>query len=230
MVGTELIVAYPGVRLADGVWATHGHYLDAHSAAPTVECAATALVSRLRRRSPATAATPADYEAVLSPSYRLYFAIAQRRRLERAADAGKALIRMTERGLGVRGGGSAPPRARLPGKARYGTVPGEISRPGVLPLTAVLARLGIEAEHVLFGHTHRTGPLPDDPAALWRTPEGVQLWNTGSWVYEPRLCAAGGAGGGYWPGTVILVEDGVPRIVRALDAWEPIEDAEVRGV
>jgi 3',5'-cyclic AMP phosphodiesterase CpdA len=219
--GTELVVAYPGVWLADGVWATHGHYLDAHSAAPTVECMAAALVGLARRRRLPAAATPCDYEAVLSPTYRLYFEIAQRRRLERLADAGKALVRATERVLGVRDGAGRRPRSPALGGGRLGTVRGEVRRPGILPLEAVLDRLGVEAEHVLFGHTHRTGPLPTDPAAMWRTSGGTQLWNTGSWVYEPRLCQPGGPDGAYWPGTVVLVEDGVPRAVRALASWAP---------
>jgi hypothetical protein len=219
--GTEMIVAYPGVWLADGVWATHGHYLDVHSAAPTVECVAAALVGLVRSRPPSAAITPADYEAVLAPTYRLYFGIAQRRRLERLADAGKALVRATERTLGTR---DAVGRRRCSpnlGGGRYGTVPGEVRRPGVLPLAAVLERLGVEAEHVLFGHTHRTGPLPADPAAMWRTRTGIQLWNTGSWIYEPRLCEVAGPDGPYWPGTVTLVEDGVPRVVRTLTSWTP---------
>ena len=48
----------------------------------------------------------------------------------------------------------------------------------------VVARLGIDARHVVFGHTHRSGPLPDDDASEWRLAGGAQLTNTGCWVYE----------------------------------------------
>jgi hypothetical protein len=210
--GAELMVAYPGVWLADGVWATHGHYLDAHSAAPSIECMTAAALGFVRRRPPPAASSPADYEAVLAPTYRLYFEIAQRPRLERLADAGKALVRHVEIGLGVRDGPRRG-RQRTLGGARLGTVEGELRRPGVLPFGAVLERLGIDAEHVLFGHTHRTGPLPGDRPALWRTRAGIQLWNTGSWVDDGT---PGEAARGYAPGTVTLVEDGRPRFVHAL--------------
>jgi hypothetical protein len=98
-------------------------------------------------------------------------------------------------------------------------VEGELRRPGVLPFSAVLERLGIEANHVLFGHTHRTGPLPGDSDALWRTPAGTRLWNTGSWVYERLVCEPAGPVSPYWPGTVTLIEDGRPRFVRTLGDW-----------
>jgi predicted phosphodiesterase len=217
LVGTEVLVAYPGVWLGNGVWATHGHYLDAHSATPTVECVAAAAVAFARRRSPLRAVSPADYEAILSPTYRLYFEIAQRRRLERLADVGKAVVRALERGVGVREAADQKRRPPTFGKGRLGAVEGELRRPGVLPLGAVLERLGVEADHVLFGHTHRTGPLPGDVEALWRTPSGARLWNTGSWVYERGVCVPAGPAGPYWPGTVTLIEGGRPRFVRALD-------------
>src|SRR4051794_3818441 len=78
LLGRELVVAYPGWRVADGIWATHGHYLDAHSSAPTLECASAALVGLARRRPAGRARCPADYEAVLGPAYAVYHGIAQR--------------------------------------------------------------------------------------------------------------------------------------------------------
>ena len=50
----------------------------------------------------------------------------------------------------------------------------------------VVARLGIEAEQVVFGHIHRAGPFPDDPAE-WVARTGARLVNTGCWVHEPFL-------------------------------------------
>ena len=157
--GTDLIVAYPGVWLADGVWATHGHYLDAHSAAPTVECVAAALVGLARRRPPSAATTPGDYEAVLSPTYASTSGS--------PSDAASSGSPTRERGwyeASSEGSGSATDRGPAaatarPRRGRYGTAPGELRRPGVRPLRRVLERLGIEAEHVVFGHTHRTGPV-----------------------------------------------------------------------
>jgi hypothetical protein len=82
----------------------------------------------------------------------------------------------------------------------------------------VLDRLGIDAEHVLFGHTHRTAPLTTDDPRLWRAPGGAALWNTGSWVAEPDYVGRNGTGSPYWPGTVVTVEgSGPPAIYRLLD-------------
>ena len=39
--------------------------------------------------------------------------------------------------------------------------------------------------HVVFGHTHRAGPLPADERGEWGAPSGAQLVNSGSWVHEP---------------------------------------------
>ena len=51
-------VSYPGVWLADRVWATHGHYLDRHLLPEAAYGVARGLLGRL----PRDGATPADYE------------------------------------------------------------------------------------------------------------------------------------------------------------------------
>jgi hypothetical protein len=234
--GCELVIAYPGLALADGVWATHGHYLDAHSSAPTLESAAGAVIGAVRRLPHRELRTPEDYEAILAPVYHLYFEIAQRRRLERLADLARRLVRRAETRLGTRGpvatdapAGDPALRPRFKpalGGGRLGTVPGERRRPGLLPFALVLERLGIDAEHVLFGHTHRTGPQPADDPGAWRTPAGIALWNTGCWVYEPALVRAGeGSASPYWPGTLATVEgSGPPRLHRLLDDLTPVAE------
>src|SRR5215218_8928882 len=228
LLGTDFTVAYPGWRATDTVWATHGHYLDVHSAAPTVECAAAMLVGIARGRASASAWAPEDYEAVLAPTYNAFFRLAQRPRMHRAADNGKALVRAVETALGMRGTHGPPHRVRgadrvrgsvrLGGAARLGTAPGEQGRPGILPFARVLGNLRVEADHVLFGHTHRTGPVASDCEARWRTSNGTALWNTGSWVYEPAYVGTRGASSPYWPGTLVTVDgSGPPRIHRLLD-------------
>ena len=73
----------------------------------------------------------------------------------------------------------------------------------------VTGRLGIEARHVIFGHTHRRGPLGSEPG--WVTPQGVRLINSGSWVHMPGLLgSAPPEAAPYWPGTVVVVEDERP--------------------
>ena len=42
--------------------------------------------------------------------------------------------------------------------------------------------------HVIFGHTHRRGPLPGEEP--WKAKTGANLHNTGSWVYSPGLLGA----------------------------------------
>jgi predicted phosphodiesterase len=214
--GSELVVAYPGWRVTDRVWATHGHYLDAHSNAPTLECVMAALTGLARRRPAMRASSERDYEAVLAPTYGLYYQVAQRPRLHAFADAGKALVRRLEVGLDTRGparNGRARGRATASlrmGGGRLGLAPGELRRPGLLPFALVLERLGIEADHVVFGHTHRAGPLPGDPESVWRCRGGTALWNTGSWVYDPGRVGAHGRGSPYWPGTLVTLEGSDP--------------------
>jgi 3',5'-cyclic AMP phosphodiesterase CpdA len=207
--GAELRIAYPGYWVRDGMWATHGHYLDACSAAPTLESVATALL-RPARAPVRHARRPGDFEAALWPTYGVFHAIAQRHALRPLADRGKLTVRAAERAATRR-----HPIAL--GRERRGTGPGEVRRPGVRPLARVLELLGVEAEHVLFGHTHRTGPVDGDDAGAWVTAAGTALHNTGSWVYEPAYVAARDAASPYWPGTVTLIEDGAPpRRLRLL--------------
>jgi hypothetical protein len=69
---------------------------------------------------------------------------------------------------------------------------------------------------VIFGHTHRPGPLPGDEQAEWITLSGARLWNTGSWLYEGALITTG-SDSPYWPGTVLMLEDeGPPRLENVL--------------
>jgi Calcineurin-like phosphoesterase len=227
----ELVIAYPGLALGDGVWATHGHYLDAHSSWPTFESVAAAAIGAVRRRPERALRSPEDYEAILAPTYDLYFEIAQRRQLERFANLARWLVRRVEARLGTRGPAAteAPagdptrlPRLRLRG-SRLGTAPGERRRPGLKPFSRVLERLSVDAEHVLFGHTHRTGPLPGDDPGAWRTPAGIALWNTGCWVYEAAFVRGGeGSASAYWPGTLASVDgSGPPQLHRLLEDFTP---------
>jgi hypothetical protein len=81
----------------------------------------------------------------------------------------------------------------------------------------VVERLGIDARHVVFGHTHRSGPLPGDDAGEWRLASGAQLTNTGCWVYESMYLDRHW-GSPYWPGLAVELESGgEPRLVRLLE-------------
>ena len=80
-------------------------------------------------------------------------------------------------------------------------VSGVALRRGALAgFTEVLARLDVPAAHVIFGHTHRAGPLPGDDPSEWG-----RLLNTGSWVYEARFIGDDPLGSPYRPGFAVIV-------------------------
>ena len=102
--------------------------------------------------------------------------------------------------------------------------PDAIARAGTAAMAAVIARLKIDARHVIFGHTHRRGPMPRD--AAWSAGDANML-NTGSWVHSPSLLGRDAASSPYWPGTIAVVEDGSePRLVHLLEELTREELAE----
>ena len=92
----------------------------------------------------------------------------------------------------------------------------ELRRAGLDAMGEVAARLGLEDAHVVFGHTHRPGPLPDDESAEWRGRGGARLCNTGSWTYAGIFLGGAPDESPYWPGSCVLVEDSGPPVVRRL--------------
>jgi predicted phosphodiesterase len=226
----SLRVAYPGVWLHDGVYAMHGHYLDRHLTMPTVERLAAGTIARVLGARLDEAAAPDDYELVLAPMYALLDAVAARLPDDRGAShsdvstrAWRALAASRHRPVRTRllGGAfalavAAVNRAGI-GPVRADVSGAELRLAGLRAMGAVVARLGIDARHVVFGHTHRAGPLPGDEPADWALPGGARLVNTGSWVYE-RVHVGDRHGGPYWPGGAVEVDDGrEPQAVRLLD-------------
>jgi hypothetical protein len=206
-------VHYPGMWLAPGVWATHGHYLDRH----LLPEAAFGVTRGLLGRVPRAGARPIDYERAGGPSLTRLEALvikALPRPLAALAEDVAELIRASTMPLG-------PRRLLRPRMARLtATVLGAQMRFASLPaLSHVVGRLGVDADWVLFGHVHRLGPLPDDLQTRWRGPQGrLRLVNTGSWVYEPLLVHNATPPHPYWPGgAVILDHDRPPRAVGLLD-------------
>ncbi len=81
----------------------------------------------------------------------------------------------------------------------------------------VLRRLGVDAPHVIWGHSHRSGPWPGDDLAEWTTHAGGRIVNTGSWVYQAHFLTPQPNGSPYWPGTAVLIEDSrPPELIRLL--------------
>jgi predicted phosphodiesterase len=228
----EVDVAYPGVWLADGIYATHGHYVDRHSTVPSFERLAAGALGRVLGDRPEDISAPDDYEIVLAPLYALLDAIAARAPDGRGPSHANASTRAWR---ALSGDGRRPLRARLVAGAfplgvralnRTGLGPfradlsgPELRRAGLRAMREVVARLRIDARHVIFGHTHRAGPLGGDDPADWALPGGARLWNSGSWVLE-RAWTRDGTASPYWPGGAVELDDassGEPRHVRLLD-------------
>jgi hypothetical protein len=96
---------------------------------------------------------------------------------------------------------------------------GELRRAGLRAMGEVAARLRLGDAYVVFGHTHRAGPLPDDRSSEWNIPGGARLVNTGCWSYDSYFLTANPGESPYWPGCCVLVEDdGPPRLLRLLSA------------
>ena len=226
--------AYPGLWLRDDVYATHGHYLDLHLTVPSLERLGAGVMRRVVALNPEGPRSAEDYETVLTPLYAWVHAIAQ------LADADRSRVlhggsvrgwqaltgaRRRVRGSAIAAGfpvlvgalnraGLGPLRAELSGP--------ELRRAGLRALEEVVSRLGIRAAHVIFGHTHRAGPLPANDAAEWRTAAGAQLVNTGSWVQEPAFLGPDPSQSPYRPGFCVIVEDDAPpRLVNLLDRSRP---------
>jgi hypothetical protein len=234
--GTELRVAYPGLRLREDVYLTHGHYLDMHLTIPRLEALVAAALARVTDRS-RDCRSVADYEAVLSPMYAFHHALAQssssraqtgavsRVVWQRATDPeGPALARFLIGRVTIPGAVAALNRAGL-GPFSAALSAEELRRSGLRAMADVVRGLGVDADHVLFGHTHRAGPLPGDELSEWKLPGGGQLWNTGSWYHERVFLGDKPHASPYWPGTVGWLGDCGPPVLENL-----LPDIELRPV
>lgn len=223
-------VAYPGVWLREDVYALHGHYSDLHTTVPTFERLAAGAMARWAVALPETGATADDYEAALSPLYAWMHALAQRsdHALVSAGAGASARVWVTLAGRQRRrtplrtaalGAGYAGAVAAL-NAAGLGPIERDLSgaalrRGGLRGMAEALRRLEVDAPHVLFGHSHRSGPWPSDDLAEWTTHAGGRLVNTGSWVYQPHFLSGPPGTSPYWPGTAVTVEEeGPPRLLR----------------
>jgi hypothetical protein len=229
--GAEVTIAYPGLWLRPDVYATHGHYLDLHLTVPRLESIAASAMGRITGRG-SDCRSAADYEAVMAPLYGFYAGLAQgasTTALERGGTMSRSVwSRATGDGAVAR---ILLGRITIPGAVaalnRLGLGPfnpllsgEELRRAGLLAMGRVAEALAPGAEHLLFAHTHRPGPLDGDEEAEWTTLSGTRLWNTGSWYIEPALMAESAERSPYWPGTIAWVDEaGPPRIENALRGY-----------
>jgi hypothetical protein len=231
MPGVQLTLAYPGLWLRSDLYITHGHYLDLHLTVPRLESIAASAMARVTgRASDCRSAT--DYEAVMAPLYGFYAGLAQGASpatLERGGAVSRSVWgRVTGNG---RVGRMLLGRITIPGAVaalnRLGLGPfkpeltgAELRRAGLLAMGRVAEALAPGAAYVVFGHTHRPGPLPGDDEAEWTTLSGTRLWNTGNWFLESVFVAGRFEESPYWPGTVGWVdEQGPPRLENALRGY-----------
>ena len=231
----EVRLAYPGVWLRDDVYATHGHYLDVHNTVPTMECLSIAATVRAIGGLPDGRRKPADYESALGPTYALTYTLAQSQGPIARLLAGRTTLEAWKRLNGAGGadhrrlrrlGSFAIGRVLFPGavaalnRAGLGPFEADISgdalrRAGLESIRAAIDALGVDATHVIFGHTHRSGPHPGEEAD-WHLPGGGSLVNSGSWIHEPAFLGSDPKRSPYWPGTSVWVEGDAPPELRRL--------------
>jgi len=218
-------VAYPGVWLRDEVYATHGHYGDRHNTVPILERLGAGVTVRVAGEPAGGPARAEDYEAALAPMYAWADTVAQSGGLHIGGGGsfqiaawqalnGGGRRNLRSRGMAV---GLAVAVAGL-NRAGIGPLKADVSgvalRRGALAgFTEVVTRLRVPASHVIFGHTHRAGPLSGDDRSEWG-----RLINIGSWVYEARFVGDDPTGSPYRPGfAAIVADDGPPELVNLLD-------------
>jgi hypothetical protein len=228
-----LAIAYPGIWLRDDVWATHGHYLDRLITVPTFERLAAGGMARVVGRLPedGSTVTSEDFEAALAPMYAWLDQIANGRAAGgrwvtgaatakawsllsadgRAPLRGRALAAMLPLGIaGINLAGLGPVSHRLSSD--------DLRVANIAAIGGVVRLLGVDADYVVFGHTHCAGPLD------WMDPEEwlvdgtrTRLVNTGCWTEEPRINATE-LRSPYRPGRAVELDAaGPPRIVTIAD-------------
>lgn len=209
----EVELAYPGVWLRPGTYAHHGHYIDLHMSIPRVEAIAAHASARVTGGLPDGARTPDDYESALGPIYAFSYALAQgtqrarrvlgmdmSRKVWKQIDSGRDLRGRALRTLAIPSAVFALNRAGMgPFEAKITAI--RLRESGLEAMRDVARSLQIDANEIVFGHTHRPGPLPSDRDWF------PELFNTGSWLYEPNLLGRSPDQSPYWPGCVLFVED-----------------------
>src|SRR3954452_6290461 len=219
----EVELAYPGVWLRPGTSAHHGHYIDAHMSVPRLEAIAISATARASGGIAPPPRTPDDYEAAMTPLYAFAYALAQgsnrsrrvlgmdlSRKVWQRIDSRRDLPSRALRGVAIPSAvwalnraGIGPFEAKLSGAT--------LRNAGLKSMRDLAEALTLDAQEIVYGHTHRPGPLPGDRD--W----DAKLFNPGSWLYEPNLLQTTAGDSPYWPGCVLFVEDDKPpRLERVL--------------
>ncbi len=221
-------VAYPGVWLRGDVYATHGHYGDRHNTVPILERLGAGVTVRVAGEPEGGPASAEDYEAALAPMYAWADSVAQGGGLQLGGGGsfqiaawqalnGRRSIRGRAMAVGLAAAVAALNRAGI-GPLRADVSGVALRRGALAGFAEVVTRLRVPASHVIFGHTHRAGPLPGDDRSEWGATGATRLINIGSWVYEAQFVGDDPAGSPYRPGFAAIVpDDGPPELVNLLD-------------
>ncbi len=225
---------------------THGHYLDLHLGAAPARLLSLVQASIAAAGQTVQTLSPDLYEAILRPQYELLHWIGQSpgggqmqsRIYERLRGGAPPNTRLSQlRRAALRGAASVGGRV---GVALAETLANRLVKGG-LSLTSPAREAQAEAtirafnlcleelepalppgiRSVIFGHTHRPGPLEEvDTAEHWKvTLRGQELavMNSGSWLYNDGKARSPDYRPQRWPGTFILIPDhGPPRLVEVL--------------
>ena len=238
------------------IFLTHGHYLDLH-----IDAAPARLLSLLQASIAAAGQSvdtlsPDLYEAILRPQYELLHWIGQSpgggqiqsRIYERLRGGAPASTRLSQiRRAALRGAASVGGRV---GIALAETIASRLLKGGFsltslarealaeetirafgLSLEVLAPYLPTGATYIIFGHTHRPGPLDEiDTPERWVVNlrgQQTQVLNSGSWLYDAGKARRPDERPQRWPGTFILIPDrGQPRLVEVLGnlSMEALED------
>lgn len=230
-------IAYPGVWLRSDVYVTHGHQLDRHLTIPAFEPLAIRVLERLLARRGDDLEGVDGYEAVMAPIYAGFHELAQTVPVPVGPSGpSPSLSARAYRMLASDGAGPRPLHHRALGAIALPAAVAALRAAGLGPLKAQLSgprlrqaaleamgqavrTLGIEAAHVVFGHTHRAGPLADDDRGEWRVSgTATRLYNSGSWVRERFLAGSAPESSPYRAGASVWVgRQGEPEVRHLLD-------------
>lgn len=219
----EIELAYPGIWLRPGTYAHHGHYIDAHMSIPRLEAIAVGAVARATGGMPDGPRAADDYEAVIQPLYAFAYALAQgssrarrvlgmdySRKVWRQIDGRDSIRSRALRNVVIPSAVWGLNRAGV-GRFEAKLTGAHLRESGLRAMGDLIGALAIDAREVVFGHTHRPGPLELD--AAWDR----RLYNTGSWLWEPNLVHGSPTESPYWPGCVLFLDDDeTPELRRLL--------------
>lgn len=234
--------AYPGVWLREDVYAMHGHYSARHTRIPMFERLGAGAMTRIIGEAPEGPVRAEDYEATLAPIYAWIDAVAQTAgrsvaRSQRTSSRAWSTLTRQAGGRSLRRRAAIltfPLAVAALNRAGLGPLQSDVSSPalaraGLRAMAETITRLEIDASYVIFGHTHRAGPLPGDLPGDWKTAAGAQMINSGSWVFDQQFVGDVPGQSPYWPGASVLLEDGAPPTLRRLlGALDPAELAPER--